>query len=149
VALRVAAHGGRIVLDLGSPDGRAVLVGPEGWEVVETSPVLFRRTALTAVLPEPIRDGDLSGLRETLNVTDDSWALAVGYMVAALFPHIAHPILLVGGQQGTGKTLGAGLIAGVVDPGTVENHNAPRDPESWAMAASGSWCVTVDNVSSI
>jgi hypothetical protein len=70
-------------------------------------------------------------------------------LVAALFPDIPHPILLMGGLQGTGKTTAATFLAGLFDPSTTENHNVPKDPESWAMAANGSWGVVVDNVSHI
>lgn len=149
VALRVAEHEDAIVLDLGRSDGRAVMIRPGGWECVDDSPVPFRRTALTAALPEPVRNGQLAHLRRLLNVTDDSWPLLVGYIVAALFPAIPHPIMLLGGLHGTGKTTAAALVAGLFDPCTAENHNVPRDPEAWAMAANGSWGVVVDNVSTI
>lgn len=149
VALRVAEHDGGIVLDLGGSDGRAVVIRPGGWEVVEPSPVLFRRTALTAALPAPERGGDLASLRDILNVADDSWPLFVGFLVAAYFASIAHPVLMLGGLQGTGKTTAGGFLWGLFDPSAVENHNVPRDPEAWAMAANGSWGVLVDNVSGI
>lgn len=149
VYLRVAAHEGSLILDLGGKDGRAVVIRPEGWEVGECSPVLFKRTALTSALPEPERGGDVDLLREVLNVAEDSWPLAVGWIVGALFAGISHPILMFGGLHGSGKTTSARFLVWLVDPVTVENHPVPRDPEGWAMAASGSWCVLVDNVSNI
>jgi hypothetical protein len=59
LGLRVARHHGGVVLDLGDPSGRAVVITPGGWEVAARSPVLFRRTKLTGVLPEPRRGGRL------------------------------------------------------------------------------------------
>ena len=56
--LRLARHDDRIVIDLGTADGRCVIVGPGGWRPRAGSPVLFRRTALTSVIPDPVRDGD-------------------------------------------------------------------------------------------
>ena len=44
VVLRLAAIEDGIVIDFGDSDGRAVVVRPGQWEVVERSPVLFRRT---------------------------------------------------------------------------------------------------------
>jgi len=58
VHLRLARHGDSIVIDLGTADGRCVIVGPGGWRIEGRSPVLFRRTALTSVIPDPVRDGD-------------------------------------------------------------------------------------------
>ena len=56
VHLRVARDGGRIVLDLGDSAGRAVVVDDKGWRIERSSPVLFRRTALTGRLPDPDAD---------------------------------------------------------------------------------------------
>ena len=57
VALRVgrSADDGRLVLDLGGDDGRAVVIGAYGWEIVDISPVLFWRTNATLPLPTPDR----------------------------------------------------------------------------------------------
>jgi hypothetical protein len=83
--LRVAEHGGGLVLDLGDPTGRAVCLDAAGWRVVERSPVLFRRTAATGALPEPIRGGDLDELWTMLNVAEPdrplvlAWLLVSGY----------------------------------------------------------------------
>ena len=80
-----------VVLDLGDASGQAVVVTPNGYTVVERSPVLFRRTALTGVLPVPAKAGDLNALRGLLNVTDESWPLVVGWLVAACIPDIPQP----------------------------------------------------------
>ena len=149
VALRVVEHEGGVVLDLGDAAGRAVQIRPGAWELLDTSPVLFRRTALTAALPEPERGGDLAELHELLNVSHEQWALLVGWLAAALVPGIPHPILLMGGLQGTGKTTAARMLAGLFDPSPAPLWSQPRDPEQWVLSAAGSWCIVVDNLSTI
>jgi hypothetical protein len=72
-ALRVARHGAGVVLDLGDETGRAVVVEPGRWRLVDRSPVLFRRTELTGALPEPEPGGDLELLRSLLNVDAGDW----------------------------------------------------------------------------
>ena len=96
VALRLAEHDGGIVIDLGDEAGRAVIVRPDKWKVDDQSPILFRRSALTAALPMPDLGGDLAGLRDVLNVTDETWPLVCGVLVAGLMPLIPHPILMLG-----------------------------------------------------
>ena len=54
VHLRVAQHGDDVIVDLGGPDGRVVIAGPTGWRLSDTAPTLFRRSVLTAAIPEPI-----------------------------------------------------------------------------------------------
>lgn len=150
VGLRVAPAGERTVaLDLGTDDGRCVILDPTGWHIAEHSPVLFRRSALTAKLPEPARQGSLVGLRALLNVDDARFRLIVAWLVAALLPDIPHPILALTGEQGTAKTTVARLVVSLVDPSPVPARSAPNDMRSWAAAASASWVVALDNVSTI
>ena len=91
VALRVARHDGALVLDLGTPDGRAVVIGADGWEIVDESPVLSRRTRLTSPLPTPTRapksgPSGLDQLEALLNVSESGFRLLVAWLVAGLFP---------------------------------------------------------------
>jgi hypothetical protein len=149
VYLRLASHEGGVVIDLADADGRAVIVRPSGWEVVERSPVLFRRTVLTGGLPIPQRGGTLAELRELLNATDESWPLIAGFVIAAFLPNIPHPILLLSGLQGTGKSCAARVLVNLCDPSPAPLRSEPRDAEQWAIAAAGSWTVALDNLSYI
>jgi phage/plasmid primase-like uncharacterized protein len=149
VHLRVADHHGGVVLDLGRQDGRAVLIRASNWEMLERSPVIFRRTALTGELPLPEHGGSIEMLRDLLNVADETWPLVLAWLVAAFLPSVAHPILMLGGEQGSGKTTAAKFLGAVVDPSPAPVRSQPSDSEGWAIAASGSWVVTIDNVSTI
>lgn len=147
--LRIARHGDSIVIDLGDPSGRAVVIDQFGWEVVDRSPVCFRRSALTLALPTPTSTRlDLMNTR-LLNITPRSWPLVVAWMVAALIPEIPHPLLFPKGEQGTGKTTTASMLSRLIDPSPAPVRAAPRDLEQWAVAASGSWVVAIDNLSGV
>lgn len=139
----------RVVIDLGNAAGRAIVVTGEGWRVVDRSPVLFRRSELTGRMPEPATQGDLEVLRQLLNVSDEAWPLLIAWMVAALIPEIPHPILMLGGEQGAGKSTAARMIAGLIDPSPALLGAEPRDPETWALTAAARWCPVIDNVSAI
>ncbi len=149
VHLRVAEHDGGIIIDLGGADGAAVTVHPGGWDISDISPVLFRRTALTGVLPRPEAGGDVAELRELLNVTEETWPLVLGWLLAAYMPEIPHPILMLGGEQGTGKSTAARILLRCFDASPALLRTAPRDPEQWCVVASASWGVCLDNVSGI
>jgi hypothetical protein len=151
VALRVARHRGDVVLDLADPTGRVVVVGAGGWSLAETSPVLFRRTALTSSLPVP-EGNDTAGLaqlRRLLNVDDSGFGLIVAWLLAALIPDIPHPILTLTGEQGTAKSTAARFLVSLIDPSPAPLRSAPRDVRQWAVTAAASWTVALDNISTI
>ncbi|WP_214415645.1 ATP-binding protein [Sphaerisporangium fuscum] len=148
--LRVARHQDGIVVDLGTSDGRCVLIGPHGWERLPRSPVLFRRSGAMKPLPDPVRDGDgLAKLRGLLNTSDDGFQLLAAWLAAAFLPDLPHPILTFRGEQGTGKSKAAQMVIGIIDPSGAPKRTAPRDLKSWGVQAFNSWGLCLDNVSVI
>jgi hypothetical protein len=147
--LRTAQHQGALWLDLGDHTGRVVRITANGWTVEDSSPVLFRRTALTGVLPEPKRGDDLGGLWDWLNVTPDDRSLVAAELVARLFSEQPHVILSLLGEQGTGKSTALRVLVSLLDPSPVPLRKPPRDADSWITAAAGSWVVGLDNLSDV
>ena len=148
--VRVASHGGGVVVDLGDADGRCVTIDADGWERAARSPVLFRRSGAMKPLPVPVRDGDgLAKLRGLLNTDEEGFRLLVGWLVACFIPDLPHPILTFRGEQGTGKSYSAKMVIGIIDPSGAPKRTAPRDIKSWATQAFNSWALCLDNVSVI
>lgn len=148
LAQRVANHGGARWLDLGDATGAAVRIDHAGWAVT-LPPVRFRRTVLTAALPQPAAGGDLEELWALLNVSKVDRPLLLAWLVAALVPEIPHPVLALFGEQGTGKSTAAKVLTTLLDPSPVPLRKAPRDGDAWVTAAAGSWIVAVDNISTV
>jgi hypothetical protein len=154
VHLRTARFGDGLVIDLGEPDGRAVVVGDGRWKVVAGPPpeIIFRRTRLIGAMPRPARTRHgLAQLRDLLNVEDAGWDLIRAWLVLALLPDVPVPILTVTGQQGAGKSVLARTLVSVVDPSPAPLRSAPRgrDLAEWQTVASGSRVVALDNISRI
>jgi hypothetical protein len=147
--LRVARHDGALWLDIGDQTGRAICIAPSGWGVNESAPVLFKRTALNAALPDPVRGGSLDELWALFNVAVADRPLVAAWLVAALFNHIPHPVLSFFGEQGTGKSSAQRMVVKIFDPTPVPLRKPPRDAESWVTAAAGSWVVGLDNLSDV
>ena len=147
--MRVAQAHGSHFIDLGDSTGRAVEVASDGWAVIDAPPVLFKRTALTSALPEPVGGGELAELWSLLNVDDDDLPLLTAWLVAALFDDIAHPVLSLFGEQGSAKTTTQRTLTACIDPSPVPTRKPPRDADSWTMAAAGSWVVGIDNISTV
>lgn len=145
--LRVAQDHDGLWLDLGDATGRAVCVGEGGWKIHDQAPMLFKRTGLTSALPTPVRGGSLDVLWRWLNVSEEDRPLVLAWLVAALYPAIPHPVLAFFGEQGTGKSTASRMLVSIVDPSPALLRKAPRDAEGWVTAASGSWIVGLDNLS--
>jgi len=147
--LRVAQHSDFLVVDLGDATGRSVVLGSGGWGIADDAPVRFRRTALTGALPVPTRGGDLGALWSLLNVAENYRPVLAAVLVSALMPTIPHPIVVLTGEQGTGKSSATRMVAAALDPSPVQLRKPPKDLEAWTTAATGSWVVALDNISAI
>ena len=169
VHLRVAKANGAVWLDLGDAAETAIRINQNSWDVVRSGvPVLFRRTGLTGVMPEPKPAGEKNDENDVkygqsqedpdpfallwrhLNVAPADRPLVLAWLIAAIInPEIAHAILAVFGEQGTGKSTASKRIVALVDPSPAPLRKPPRDPESWVTAAQGSWVVGLDNLSQV
>jgi len=148
--MRTAWHDGEIVLDLGDQTGRAIVIGPGTWKVVEEPPVLFRRTDLTGELPTPVRGGKLKDtLYPLLNLPPADRALLVACILAWLIPDIDHPVVYLRGEEGTAKSSMARLIRSLVDPSPVAVRRQPGRDEDWEVTIAGQPIVVLDNLSTM
>jgi hypothetical protein len=144
--IRQARLADAIWIDLGEVSGAAVRTDASGWTIEAGAPTVFRRSELTGPLPAP-KAGDVDELRAFLNVTDEGWALIVGWLVSACIPDIPHPIMALTGEQGTAKSTTARLLTSLIDPSPAPLRPAPRDVNEWVTVADGSCLVGLDNLS--
>ncbi|MEU9136214.1 ATP-binding protein [Streptomyces sp. NPDC048404] len=151
VHLRVGRDAaGAVVVDLGSTDGRAVVVTATGWNIVDRAPVLFRRSGAMAPMPPPVLDGDgLAKLHALLNMDEPTFHQLVAWLVAAWIPEIPHPALVCKGEQGTGKSKAAQMFINLIDPSPAAKRSQPRDEKAWSRQAFASWALCLDNISTI
>lgn len=101
----------------------------------------------TEPLP-PVSGGSLTELRELLNVTDESWASIVPWLVTGLIPEIPRPLLLLTGEQCSGKSVTARMLANLLDPAVVPFGRLPHNDDAWRAAEAASVAV-FDNVTRI
>lgn len=154
--LRVAGDAndeGRVCVDLGSEKWQCVEVTPDGWDV-RSPRSSFRRVKSMKPLPHPLGadvsdpEGTLEQLRNHVRVKDDvNFALLLAWLVQALKPSGPYPILVLTGEQGSGKTTTAKIIRALVDPNHVPTRTAPRSEEDLLVAAENSWVLSFDNLS--
>lgn len=148
---RVAKRDGVVWIDMGDVAGHVIRIDSGGWDTVTRGvPVKFTRTALTGPMVTPARGGDVTELWDLLNVSVPDRPIVLAWLVATLYdPDVAHPILAVMGEQGTGKSSASSALVNLVDPSRAPVRKVPKDEDAWVTAAQGSWVVGLDNLSAI
>lgn len=150
VFVRVAEHEGAVLLDLGDATYRAVRVAPGGWEVVNPPhPVRFLRPRTMHPLPLPQRGGAIEDFKPFLNTDEAGLHLVVGFMVACWRATGPHPILILTGGQGTGKTSVARFIKQTVDPAAADVRATPRCEQDLAIGGANNQLLAFDNLSHV
>jgi hypothetical protein len=150
VNIRVAEHDGRLYLDLADELWRAVEIGPDGWQVLESPPVRFRRPAGMLPLPVPERGGSIAALRPLLNISNQNdFVLIVAWLLAALRPTGPYPLLAISGEQGSAKTVLSKLLRALVDPNVAAVRALPREERELMIAANNGHLLAFDNLSGL
>lgn len=149
VHLRYAEHNGDIYVDLANAAWQAVRITPQGWEVVNDPPVRFRRTGGMLALPTPEQGGSLEDLNDFLNVTPVQRPLLTAWLVNAVKPRGPYPVMVLVGEQGTGKSTLSRVLRGLLDPNKSPLRAEPKNIEDLQVAAQNGWVLAFDNLSRI
>jgi hypothetical protein len=145
---RVAALNGSIYLDLCRGDGKAVHVTVEGWKVIDNPPVVFLTKKDMAALPIPQEGGSVMELREFVNVTEEDFSLYLGWLLDALKCRKPYSVLVVNGEQGSGKSTFSVISGDLIDPcKEAKTKNLPKDLRDLAVLASNRHLLAFDNLS--
>ena len=150
VHVRLAEHGGHIYLDLADEYWRAVEIGPDGWRVIGSPPVRFRRAAGMLPLPTPQAGGSIEELASFLNLPSrNDFVLVVAWLFATLRAGGPYPVLAIAGEQGSAKTVLSKLLKDLVDPNVAPVRALAREERDLVIAANNSHVLAFDNLSSL
>jgi hypothetical protein len=150
VFMRVAEHNESILIDLCDKQWRVVEVTPDGWQILDKSPVAFVRTGSMQSLPEPQREGgSIESLWELLNVTKEQRPLVAGALLNFFHPDGPYFVLNFVGEQGTAKTCAARIVRQLVDPNENPLRSPPKEERDLIAQAASNRCVALDNLSSL
>ena len=146
---RITWHDGAIWVDLADGRWRAVRINAEGWEIVDSPPMVFRRFPHQ----RPVEVGgelDRLNLHGWLNLKgEENHLLARIWLVSGFIPDIPHPVLVLHGPQGSGKTTLAKMLKAIVDPQEAEVISVPRDLAELAQVLAHHHLCALDNLAGL
>jgi len=150
--VRVAWHEGALYYDLG--DGKAVRVTPEGWQVIQPVPILFRRLPHQKPQVTPVPGGDLRLLLALVNLPAEGQdqgrrLLLLVWLVVALIPGFPHPPLVAHGPQGAAKSSLFKIGKELLDPSTVQTLSPADSLRELVLQAAHHWFIPLDNLSNL
>jgi len=148
VYLRCAPWRNGYIIDLCNEAWQVISVTPEGWDVLNESPIKFIRSRTAKPLPLP-KPENLELLWKYVNVLDADKTLLLAYMLDSLRSNTPYPVLSFIGGQGTGKSFTHKVIRQLCDPNTVPLRAAPKSVEDVFVSAGANHMASFENMSSL
>lgn len=149
---RIAPIDDGIAIDLGDDMNTHIVVTPGKVEVVtEGSKTLFHRTQVMAPFVTPSEKGDVWLIKKYLNIHPMDQMLLVAWLSYTLahpkLPTAKFPILVINGDQGSGKTsLCNHLIIPLIDPNVIGVQVFPSSAKDLAIASQHAHVLCYDNM---
>lgn len=145
--IRLAREDDELWYDLA--DGSAIRVTDKTWEVVQNPPILFRRVQQLAQV-QPERGQIVEHLLNYVNIDDEEEKLLfLVFVVSAFIPGFPHPLLILHGSQGAGKTTPMRVIKELVDPSVIQGTPLPTHVAEFVQLADHHAFLFFDNLSNL
>lgn len=148
VHVRIADHDEKIYIDLADESWKSIEVDRHGWRVVDDSPVRFIRGA-SSPLPMPIEGGCVEDFKDLCGFSDDAWVLILTFLLQALKPEKAYPILFLIAPPATGKTTITRAFKNLVDPSPGQPRKTVGEVRDFAIHATKRHVLPIDNLSGV
>lgn len=151
VALRTGWSNGKAYLALHDENGAVVEVDADGWRVIgcAESPIRFVPGPNTRALPTPVAGGSIDGLWKLANFEDGDRPLVSAWLVGFFLRVGTFPVLAVGGEQGSGKSVSSRLLLKLLDPNTAGLRNLSKDYGAWMARLRSAQVLGFDNLSGL
>lgn len=132
--------------DFTNDDWQIVKIDATGWEILDNSPILFRRESHQQPQTIPIKGGDINLIWKYINIPDEEKLLFISCLCSMYLPNIPRPILILYGEKGASKTTTAKIIRELVDPSILGTINMPKEEKEFVQILSKHYLASFDNI---
>ncbi|GIW83228.1 MAG: ATP-binding protein [Gemmatales bacterium] len=149
--IRSASLGRKTYIQVGDNEDTILSIDSDGWQIEEKVPVKFIQTPRMLPLAEPAFDREIEvPLHYIFNfASEDQEHLLLDWLTGVLMGRGPFPVLLLTGEQGTGKSTAARMLKELVDPTAAPLRGEPENQRDLMIYAEQNYCLCFDNLSFI
>ncbi|MCK5509149.1 MAG: toprim domain-containing protein [Desulfobacterales bacterium] len=147
IYLRAGRNENSYYIDLCDDQWKVVQINHLGWQILNRSPVKFRRTQTMQPIIEPDKTPDLNALWKFCNVPESDRIFILAFILECWRPETQKPVLELTGIQGSGKSQIAEILRDLIDPNSVNLRARPKQIEDIFISAANNWLVNYNNLS--
>ena len=146
VSLRVYGMEKYIELDLGDKDWKSVCITKDGLKVRKHKNFFYRNKSMKA-LPFPSRDKlDKNWAENIFNICGNSQSMLImGWLIGCFMSEGPKPMLVIQGEQGSGKSFLASILRSLVDPAKADKTSLPSSERDLYVQAQNNYVLSFDN----
>ena len=148
LSTRVAKDNNGIWYNLCDRKWRTVRITADGWNIVDKSPLLFRRYKHQLPQIEPTENGNVQLILKYFNIQNNQ-TLFLCWLISCFIPDFPHPMPIFFGEKGAAKTTACILLKKLIDPSLLETLTIPRESRSLVVNLTQHWFLPFDNISHI
>lgn len=147
---RVSKTEGALWYDLSNSEWQAVKISENGWEIVDHPPALFRREQHQKPQVFPNGEyGDIWMFFDSVNVSENKKLILLVYMVSCFIPDIPHPVIIIYGPPGSGKSMLMEFLRDIIDPSQVPKLKIPKGDKDIVQNFDHHYAPFFDNLDTI
>ena len=147
---RVASHENEFWYDLSNLEWSAIKINENEWKIVDRPPILFKRQQhqKSQVIPS-MEHTDLWKLFDCINVPKDKELLLLVWIIASFVPDIPHPLIVIYGPPGSGKSMLMEFLRVIIDPSQVPKLRIPTGDKDLLQNLDHHYAPFFDNLDTI
>ena len=144
--LRAMGNEEYIEIDLGDKGWNSIYITKDNWRVRKHKNYFYRNKSMKA-LPVPSRDKlDKDWIGNIFNISGNSQSMLImGWLIGSFMPDRPKPMLVIQGEQGSGKSFLASMLRSLVDPAKADKTSLPSSERDLYVQAQNNYVLSFDN----
>lgn len=146
---RIASCDNSIYYDLANNNHEIIKICEKGWEKQKLKEIIFKRNNHNFEQCCPLRGGDINKIFKYINIKRSQRTLFLTTLISSFVSDIQHPIFLLYGEAGCGKSTTAKILKDIVDPSEYDLLTLPESEDDFFLTIDRHWMTVFDNISII